>query len=71
MVIQAYIDEQGATQRWKIISIEPIGVGFGRSVAEILENRKFAPARKNGQRLRFGRGFLIHSRLSEDRINSA
>ena len=49
VVVQVYIDKQGAVKRWKVVEETPAGEGYGEEVLKIIPEWKFMPAMQGGE----------------------
>ncbi|RPH96355.1 energy transducer TonB [candidate division KSB1 bacterium] len=48
VVVQVYVDKRGEVKKWKIVKVDPKGLGFEDEVEKIITKWKFTPAIQQG-----------------------
>lgn len=49
VVAQVFVDKIGMVRKWKIVKIDPVGMGFAQEVEYVLRKWRFRPAIQQGQ----------------------
>jgi periplasmic protein TonB len=48
VVVQVYVDKKGEVKKWKIVKVDPKGLGFEDEVEKVMTKWKFTPAIQQG-----------------------
>jgi periplasmic protein TonB len=48
VVVQVYVDKKGEVKKWKIVKVDPKGLGFEEEVEKVITKWKFTPAIQQG-----------------------
>ena len=48
VIVQVYVDKKGEVKKWKIVKVDPKGLGFEDEVEKIIPKWKFTPAIQQG-----------------------
>jgi protein TonB len=48
VIVQVYVDKHGEVKKWKIVKVDPKGLGFEDEVQKVIDKWKFTPAIQQG-----------------------